>query len=44
MISFKVTATAGDFSDGEIRPLPVLPGRMHLLQSRFAALRDAGLL
>jgi uncharacterized protein YfaS (alpha-2-macroglobulin family) len=41
MISFKVTATAGDFSDGEIRPLPVLPGRMHLLQSRFAALRDA---
>ncbi|RLE25593.1 MAG: hypothetical protein DRJ61_19075, partial [Acidobacteria bacterium] len=41
LISFKVTATAGDFSDGEIRPLPVLPGRMHLLQSRFAALRDA---
>ncbi len=41
LISFKVTATAGDFSDGEIRPLPVLPGRMHLLQSRFAALHDA---
>lgn len=40
-IAFKVTATAGDFSDGEIRPLPILPGRMHLLQSRFAALRDA---
>ncbi|MEN8163771.1 MAG: alpha-2-macroglobulin family protein, partial [Acidobacteriota bacterium] len=40
LIAFKVTATAGDFSDGEIRPLPVLPGRMHLLQSRFAALRD----
>jgi len=40
LITFKVTATAGDFSDGEIRPLPVLPGRMHLLQSRFAALRD----
>ncbi len=41
LVAFKVTAEAGDFSDGELRPLPVLPGRMHLLQSRFAALRDA---
>jgi uncharacterized protein YfaS (alpha-2-macroglobulin family) len=37
--AFRVTATAGDFSDGELRPVPVLPGRMQLAQSRFAALR-----
>jgi uncharacterized protein YfaS (alpha-2-macroglobulin family) len=36
--AFKATATAGDFSDGELRPVPVLPGRMQLAQSRFAAL------
>ena len=41
-IAFKVTATSGDFSDGELRPIPVLPGRMHLAQSRFAALREPG--
>ena len=40
-VAFKVTARAGAFSDGELRPLPVLPGRMHLAQSRFATLRDA---
>jgi len=39
-IAFKVTARAGSFSDGELRPLPVLPGRMHLAQSRFVTLRD----
>jgi uncharacterized protein YfaS (alpha-2-macroglobulin family) len=39
-IAFKVTARAGAFSDGELRPLPVLPGRMHLAQSRFVTLRD----
>ena len=39
-IAFKVTARAGGFSDGELRPLPVLPGRMHLAQSRFVTLRD----
>ncbi|PTL78255.1 alpha-2-macroglobulin [Vitiosangium sp. GDMCC 1.1324] len=38
-VAFRVTARAGDFSDGELRPLPVLPGRMHLTQSRFVALR-----
>ncbi|WNG48703.1 hypothetical protein F0U60_34745 [Archangium minus] len=38
-VAFRVTASAGDFSDGELRPLPVLPGRMHLTQSRFVALR-----
>jgi uncharacterized protein YfaS (alpha-2-macroglobulin family) len=40
-VAFRVTAKAGDFSDGELRPLPVLPGRMHLSQSRFVTLRDA---
>jgi len=41
MVVFEVSATAGDFSDGERRPLPILPGRMHLMQSRFAALHDS---
>ncbi|HQN97132.1 MAG TPA: MG2 domain-containing protein, partial [Thermoanaerobaculales bacterium] len=40
-VAFTATARAGAFSDGERRPLPVLPGRVHLAQSRFAALRDA---
>ncbi|HZI63954.1 MAG TPA: alpha-2-macroglobulin family protein [Thermoanaerobaculia bacterium] len=39
--AFKVTARAGDLSDGELRPLPILPARVHLAQSRFAALRGA---
>jgi uncharacterized protein YfaS (alpha-2-macroglobulin family) len=39
-VAFRVTATAGDVSDGELRPLPVLPSRMHLVQSRFVTLRD----
>ncbi|MFB3906168.1 MAG: alpha-2-macroglobulin [Acidobacteriota bacterium] len=39
-VAFKVIATAGDLSDGELRPLPLLPGRMHLSQSRFVTLRD----
>lgn len=38
--AFRVTAISGDTSDGELRPVPVLPGRFHLLQSRFAALRE----
>ena len=38
-IAFKVTVVAGDFSDGELRPIPVLPGRMHLAQSRFVTLK-----
>ena len=37
--AIKATAVAGDLSDGELRPVPVLPGRMQLSQSRFAALR-----
>lgn|GEM_PF-186884 len=39
-VAFKVTARSGSLSDGEVRPLPVLPGRMHLIQSRFATLRE----
>lgn len=38
--AFQVIARAGDLSDGELRPLPVLPSRMHLTESRFVTLRD----
>ena len=38
--AFKVTAVSGQASDGELRPVPVLPGRMHLVQSRFVSLKD----
>jgi alpha-2-macroglobulin len=38
--AFKVTAKTSRFSDGELRPVPVLPGRMHLIQSKFMTLRD----
>jgi len=40
LVAFKVVARSGDLSDGELRPLPVLPGRYHLVRSRFATLRD----
>ena len=40
-VAFRVIGSAGDFSDGELRPLPVLPGRLHLAQSRFVTLHDA---
>ena len=36
--ALRVSGSAGDWSDGELRPLPVLPGRIHLAQSQFAAL------
>lgn len=39
--AFKVTATAGNLSDGELRPLPVLPSRIRLAQSRFVTLKNA---
>ncbi|MCP3962965.1 MAG: hypothetical protein GY719_34430 [bacterium] len=39
-VAFRVIGRADDFSDGELRPLPVLPGRLHLAQSRFATLHD----
>lgn len=38
-IAVKVTARAGALSDGELRPLPLLPSRLHLAQSRFVALQ-----
>ncbi len=38
--AFKAVAKTKGASDGERRPFPVLPGRMHLAQSRFAALRE----
>jgi alpha-2-macroglobulin len=38
-VHVRVTAVAGGLSDGELRPLPILPSRLHLAQSRFAALR-----
>ncbi|MEM7481700.1 MAG: alpha-2-macroglobulin family protein [Acidobacteriota bacterium] len=38
--ALRVTGRAGDLTDGELRPLPVLPGRIHLAESRFAALQD----
>jgi uncharacterized protein YfaS (alpha-2-macroglobulin family) len=38
--AFQVTAKSDAFSDGELRPLPVLPSRLHLVQSRFVTLRD----
>lgn len=41
-VAFKVIAKTGSFSDGELRPLPVLPGRIHLAQSRFVTLQDKG--
>lgn len=40
-VAFKVVATAGELSDGELRPVPILPGRMHLAQSRFVTLKGA---
>ncbi|RKH48674.1 alpha-2-macroglobulin family protein, partial [Corallococcus llansteffanensis] len=39
-VAFRVVAKTDSFSDGELRPLPVLPGRMHLAQSRFVTLRN----
>ncbi|HTS03558.1 MAG TPA: alpha-2-macroglobulin family protein [Thermoanaerobaculia bacterium] len=39
-VAFKAVATAGDLSDGEVRPLPILPGRMHLVESRFVTLKN----
>ncbi|MBZ0113717.1 MAG: hypothetical protein K8J08_14725 [Thermoanaerobaculia bacterium] len=39
-VAFRVVGRAGEFSDGELRALPVLPSRMHLVQSRFTTLHD----
>ena len=39
--AFRVVARAGNLSDGELRPLPLLPSRIHLAQSRFVTLKGA---
>ncbi|MEO1083893.1 MAG: alpha-2-macroglobulin family protein, partial [Acidobacteriota bacterium] len=41
-ISITASARAGELSDGERRPLPILPSRLHLAQSRFAAVQGPG--
>lgn len=40
LFAFRVTAKTKKFSDGELRPFPVLPSRMHLAQSRFVTLKN----
>lgn len=40
MIAIRAKATAGTLSDGEQRPLAILPSRLHLTQSRFTALHN----
>lgn len=40
-VALRVVGRAGDWSDGELRPLPILPSRLHLSQSRFVTLHDA---
>ena len=40
LAAFRVTASSGPLSDGELRPVPVLPGRLHLVQSRFVTLKN----
>jgi uncharacterized protein YfaS (alpha-2-macroglobulin family) len=39
-VAIKVVASTDQLSDGEIRPLPILPGRFHLAQSKFVTLKD----
>lgn len=38
--SVRVTARSKNYSDGELRPLPMLPSRMRLAQSRFVTLHN----
>jgi len=40
-VAIKVVARAGDRSDGEQRALPVLPSRLHLVESRFVTVKGA---
>jgi uncharacterized protein YfaS (alpha-2-macroglobulin family) len=39
LVAFRVVGTAGSESDGELRPVPVLPSRVHLSSSRSVALQ-----
>jgi uncharacterized protein YfaS (alpha-2-macroglobulin family) len=40
-VAVRAVATADGLSDGERRALPILPGRAHLVESRFVALQDS---
>jgi uncharacterized protein YfaS (alpha-2-macroglobulin family) len=40
IVNFRVTARTKEFTDGELRTLPILPGRMHLIQSKSVVLKD----
>ncbi|MGC9042907.1 MAG: alpha-2-macroglobulin family protein [Myxococcota bacterium] len=40
IVNVRVSARTKDFTDGELRQLPILPGRMHLIQSKFVVLKD----
>ena len=39
MVAIRARASANALGDGEQRPIPILPSRIHLSQSRFAALQ-----
>jgi len=39
MVAIRARATANTLGDGEQRAIPILPSRIHLTQSRFAALQ-----
>ncbi|HLF56955.1 MAG TPA: alpha-2-macroglobulin family protein [Thermoanaerobaculia bacterium] len=39
-LAVRVEARSGALADGELRPLPLLPSRIRLAQSRFAAIRN----
>lgn len=40
LIAVRTQATAGRLSDGELRPLAILPSRMHLIESQFAVVNN----
>jgi len=40
LAAIRVEAVADGVSDGELRPIALLPSRLHLAQSRFAVLKD----
>ncbi len=42
LVAVRVRGKAADHTDGELRPLPILPSRLYLAQSRFAALDGPG--
>lgn len=41
-VAVRVVGQAGELSDGELRPLPLLPSRLHLIQSKLVTLRGDG--